>query len=54
MMAEHEAYEAWVAAEMDETAASLDMDSSDLRRQADGAAEVSQALAIAAERTKLA
>jgi len=54
MMAEHEAYEALVAAEMDETAASLDLDSSDLRRQADGAASVSPALAIAAERAKLA
>lgn len=48
MMAEHEAYEATVARDMDETATKLDIDVPALRRQAAGAEEVSRSLGAAA------
>ena len=50
MMAEHEAYEAVIAADMRETAGRLDLDSSAFDRQALNAAEASKWLAEAADR----
>lgn len=50
MMAEHEAYEALIAAEMLETAGRLDLDSSSLERHAASAVDASEWLAAAAER----
>ncbi len=50
MMAEHEAYEAVIAADMRETAGRLDLDPSAFDRQASNAAETSEWLTEAAER----
>ena len=49
MMAEHEAYEATVVRDMEETAAKLNVDASALGRQVKTAEEVSRSLAAAAE-----
>lgn len=49
MMAEHEAFEATVVRDMEETAAKLNVDTSGLGRQAKSAEETSRSLAAAAE-----
>lgn len=49
MMAEHEAYEATVVRDMEETAAKLNVDTSALGRQVKNAEEMSRSLAAAAE-----
>lgn len=49
MMAEHEAYEAAVVREMEETAAKLNVDASGLKRQAASVEETSRSLAAALE-----
>lgn len=52
MMADHEAYEALVAGELGATAASLNLDATTLQRQAAGAADISRALAAAAQSSR--
>ncbi len=51
MMAEHEAYEALVAREMQFTASELNLDATNLKQHAAAAMAVSQSLAAAARRT---